>query len=215
MSSPKSHNAASRIITATMSFAIGYAVLRYHIVGGVPWKDFPFFILNKGLGLGALILVVMNFAIGPARNLGLPISQSWLDARKALGMSGFLFVLIHALMSFMLFTPAVFGKFFAADGTLTGIAGISMLAGVLGFVVLWGYNLSFQTQLREDEAFISFITSRRFLIWALLLGGVHLFFMGYSGWLNPAGWHGGLPPISLVAFVIFAIGYFLNLFGRE
>ena len=36
-----------------------------------------------------------------------------------------------------------------------------------------------------------------------------------KGWLAPAGWHGGLPPISLVAFAFFAIGYVINLFGRE
>jgi hypothetical protein len=119
------------------------------------------------------------------------------------------------LISFMLFSPAIFGKFFEPDGTLTGVAGISMLAGVLAFVVLWGYNLSFQTYLREDKAFIGFITSRKFLIWALLLGGIHLAFMGYSGWMNPSGWNGGLPPISLVAFVLFVVAYLLNFFGRE
>jgi DMSO/TMAO reductase YedYZ heme-binding membrane subunit len=208
-------NAAGPIIAATLSLAVGYAVLRYHIAGLVPWKDFPFFILNKGLSLGALVLLTFNFALGPAKNVGLPVSDGWLNARKALGMTGFLLVLIHALMSFMLFSPAVYGKLFEANGTLTGVAGISMLAGVLGFVFLWTYNLSFQTHLREDKAFIRFLTSRRVLIWALLLGGVHMLFMGYSGWLDPAGWHGGLPPISLVAFAFFAVGYLLNLFGRE
>lgn len=212
-SSPR--NAGGSIIAVTMLLAIAYAVLRYHVLGGVPWKDFPFFILNKGISLGAMVLVIINFSLGPAKNLGLPVPASWLNARKTLGMSGFLFVLVHALMSFMLFSPAVFSKLFESNGSLTGMAGISMLAGVLSFVVLWGYNLSFQTNLREDKAFIRFITSRKFLIYALTLGGIHLFFMGYSGWLNPSGWHGGLPPISLVAFVLFAIGYLLNLFGRE
>jgi hypothetical protein len=215
MNDSTERSAAGALISSTISLAIGYAVLRYHIVGDVPWKDLPFFILNQGLGLGAFLLITLNFALGPARDLGLPISQAWLNASKALGMSGFLFALVHVLMSFMLFSPAVFGKFFAADGTLTGVAGVSMLAGVLGFVVLWGYNLSFQTQLREDKAFINFITSRRFLIWALLLGGIHLLFMGYSGWLNPAAWQGGLPPISLVGFSFFLVGYLLNLFGRS
>lgn len=208
-------NSATSIIAVTMSFAIGYAILRYHIVGDVPWKDLPFLILNKGLSFGGFILITINFALGPAKNLGLAVSPAWLDARKAIGMSGFLVILVHALMSFMLFSPAVFGKFFEADGTLTGVAGISMLAGVLGFVVLWGYSVSFQTFLREDKQFIGFITSRKFLIWALLLGGLHVFFMGYSGWLKPAGWNGGLPPISLVAFLFFIGGYLLNLFGRK
>lgn len=215
MNDSNNQNAAVPIIVITMSLAIGYAILRYHILGEVLWKDLPLFILNKGLCLGAFILITLNFALGPAKNLGLPVPPSWLSARKALGMSGFLFVLVHALISFMLFSPATFGKFFEQDGTLSGAAGISMLAGVLGFVVLWGYNLSFQTHLREDKVFIGFITSRRFLLWALLLGGIHLIFMGYSGWIDPARWNGGLPPISLVAFTFFVVGYLFNLFGRE
>ena len=90
-----------------------------------------------------------------------------------------------------------------------------MLGGVTAFVVLWGYNMTFQTFLREDKAFVQFITSRKFMLFAMLLGAAHLFFMGYEGWLSPAGWHGGLPPISLVAFAFFATGYVINLFGRE
>jgi hypothetical protein len=85
----------------------------------------------------------------------------------------------------------------------------------MAFVVLWAYNMTFQTFLREDKAFVQFITSRKFMLFALLLGAVHLFFMGYQGWLSPAGWHGGLPPISLVAFSFFVGGYAINLFGRE
>ena len=208
-------NSAGPIISLVLIFGLAYAVLRYHIVGPVPWKDFPFFILNKGISLSAFILLTCNFGFGPLSNLGVRVPESWLNARKALGMTGFLLVLIHALMSFLLFTPAVYGKFFEPDGTLTLLAGVSMLGGVLAFVVLWGYNLSFQTFLREDRAYIRFITSRKFMLLALLLGAAHLFFMGYSGWLKPAGWHGGLPPISLVAFVFFAIGYVINLLGRE
>ena len=130
-------------------------------------------------------------------------------------MTGFLLVLIHALISFMLFTSDIYAKFFEPDGTLTLLAGLSMLGGVLAFVVLWAYNLSFQTHLREDQAFIAFITSRRFLLFALIFGGAHLFFMGYEGWLKPAGWHGGMPPISLVAFAFFTVAYIANLLGRE
>ena len=208
-------NAAASLITGILLLAISYAVLRYHVAGPVPWKDFPFFILNKGFSLAAFVLIACNFGFGPLRNLGVPVPDSWLAARKAVGMTGFLLVLIHALMSFLLFKPAVYGNFFAADGTLTLLAGLSMLAGVLAFVVLWAYNLSFQTFLREDKVFISFITSRRFLLVAFILGGAHLFFMGYEGWMEPGGWHGGLPPISLVAFAVFAIAYIVNMLGRE
>lgn len=211
----KDKNAAASLITGVLILAVSYAVLRYHVAGPVPWKDFPFFILNKGFSLAAFVLIACNFGCGPLKNLGVPVPDSWLAARKAVGMTGFLLVLIHALMSFLLFKPAVYANFFAADGTLTLLAGLSMLAGVLAFVVLWAYNLSFQTFLREDKVFISFITSRRFLLVAFILGGAHLLFMGYEGWMKPHGWHGGLPPISLVAFAVFAMAYVVNLFGRE
>ena len=211
----ESGNSAGRIITIVLLFSIGYAILRYHVVGPVPWKDFPFFILNKGISLAAFILLTCNFGFGPLNNLSVKLPAGWLNARKALGMTGFLLVLIHVLMSFMLFSPSVYAKFFEANGTLTLLAGLSMLGGVLAFVVLWAYNLSFQTHLREDKAFIQFITSRTFLLWALLLGGVHLVFMGYQGWLNPSGWHGGIPPVSLVAITIGVVGYIANLLGRK
>jgi hypothetical protein len=208
-------SAAGRIIAAVTALCIGYAVVRYHLVGPVPWKDFPFFILNKGLSLAGFVLITLNFSLGPLNNLTGSVPGSWLTARRALGMTGFLIVLVHALMSFMLFSPEVYGQFFEPDGTLTLLAGLSMLGGIGGFVVLWAYNLSFQTHMREDKAFIGFITSRRFLVWALLLGGAHVFFMGFQGWMNPSGWHGGIPPVSLVAFTVFVMGYGLNLVGRK
>lgn len=204
-----------RVIAGTVLFAVGYAILRYHIAGDVPWNEFSLFILNKGLCLAGFILLGFNFALGPAKNVGLPVPLTWLSARKAFGMTGFLLILIHALISFMLFSSPYYGKFFGTDGTLTGTASLSMLTGILGFVFLWAYNLSFQTKLSEDKAFIALMTSRRVLIWALSLGGLHLAFMGYSGWLKPGDWHGGLPPISLVAFAFFVVGYLLNLLGRE
>jgi hypothetical protein len=210
-----SKNSAALLIFWVIAFSIGYSVLRYHIAGPVPWKDFPFFILNKGICLGAFVLLTLNFSVGPARNIGISVPVGWLNARKAMGMTGFLLVLIHVLMSLILFSPAVYGKFFDENVTLTLLAGLSMFTGVVAFVVLWGYNLSFQTHLREDKAFIQFITSRKFMLFALTLGALHLFFMGYSGWLKPSDWHGGLPPISLVAFACFVVGYAINILGRK
>ena len=211
----KPRNASRPIIGWTLVLSLAYAVLRYNIAGPVPWKDFPFFILNKGLSLAAFILLTFNFSLGPLKHLDVKVPMSWLNARKALGMTGFLLVLIHALISFLLFNSSVFAKFFEDNGTPTLFAGLSMLGGILAFVVLWAYNLSFQTHLREDKVFIRFITSREFLLFAMLFSAAHLFFMGYKGWFNPSAWHGGLPPISLIAFTFFIVGYVLNYLGRD
>ena len=215
MESTQHKNHAGKIIAITSMLSFSYAIIRYHILGPVPWNDFPFYIFNKGISLAAFILLTLNFSIGPLKNIGVNVSEGWLNSRQVLGMAGFLFVLIHALMSFMIFKPEIFGKFFEENGSLTLFAGLSMLGGILSFVVLWAYNLAFKTTLKEDQKFIQFITSRKFLLTAMLLSLVHIFFMGINGWRNPSVWNGGLPPISLVAFSFFVIGYIINLFGRK
>ena len=78
MNETRVKNVGGTIISITIVLSIGYAILRYHIAGDVPWKDFSLFILNKGLCLGAFILITLNFALGPANNLGVPVPESWL-----------------------------------------------------------------------------------------------------------------------------------------
>ena len=131
--SPHLKNSAGSIIAITCLLSIGYAILRYHIVGPVPWKDLPFFTVNKGIALSAFILLTFNFSFGPLSNLGIKLPDGYLNARRAIGMTGFLMVLIHALMSLMIFNQDVYGKFFYQNGTLTLIAGLSMLGGHLSF----------------------------------------------------------------------------------
>ena len=53
-------NAAAKLIFGVLAVAVAYAVLRYHIAGPVPWKDLPFYILNKGLSLAAFVLIASS-----------------------------------------------------------------------------------------------------------------------------------------------------------
>ena len=118
----KSHhtrNSAGRIILFTCLLSLGYAILRYHILGPTPWKDLSLFTLNKGIALSAFIILTFSFSFGPLNNLGINVPPGFLNARKALGMSGFLLAFIHVLMSFVLLNPATYSKFFLQDGTLT------------------------------------------------------------------------------------------------
>jgi len=211
----KAYNPAWTIIFWTFVLSMGYAIFRYHIVGPVPWKDLPFFILNKGNALSAFVILSINFSIGPLKNLGLLIPNSWLRSRRILGIMGFLQSFVHVIMSFVLLKPEIYTKFFEADGSLTLFTGLNLIGGITAFIFLWIYNISFNLELRKDKDLIRFITSRRVLLLAMFMAGAHLFFMGIEGWMNPAGWHGGLPPISLVAFTFFIIGFTINLIGRE
>jgi len=203
------------IIIITTVLSIGYAVLRYHIFGEVPWKDLPLYVLNKGISLSSLILLSFNFSLGPLKNVGIKIPENWLNARKSMGIAGFLFAFIHIFMSISILNPKYYSVFFMADGTLSIEGGLSLLGGILSFVFLWVYNTSFSSRLKEDKRIIAIITSRRFLIYAFFFTGVHLFFMGYKGWGDSSGWQGGLPPVSLISFTIFSLGFLINLIGRK
>ncbi len=210
----KLKNPAWIIIFWTFTLSLSYAILRYPIAGPVPWKDLPFYVLNKGNALSAFILLSINFSLGPLKKLGISIPDAWLRSRKILGIMGFLQVFVHLIMSFILLRPSVYAKFFEADGTLTLFTGLNLIGGITAFIFIWIYNISFNMELRKDKDLISFITSRNVTLYAIFMAGVHLFFMGFEGWLKPEGWHGGMPPISLIAFAFFVVGFVINLLGR-
>jgi len=206
---------ARPVIFSILIFSYVYAIVRYHIAGPVPWKDIVFFVSNKAISMGALIILTLNFSLKPLSNLGFKISDQWLNSRKYLGFVGFVLAITHVFMSVMLFKPEVYSKFFEENSTVTFYAGISMLGGVLGFTLLWIYNKSFDLAIKKDNKLVGLITSKQMLLVILFTTGIHLFFMGFEGWLKPAGWHGGMPPISLVSFVVLVLGVAFNLRGRS
>ncbi len=203
------------IIYFTLIFSFIYAISRYHIAGDVPWKDLPFYVSNKAFAMASLVILSINFSLSPIRKLGIRISDNWLESKRMLGFVGFIIAMVHVFMSLLLFKPSVYSKFFGADSTMTFMAGLSMLGGVLSFVLLWMYNVSFNANFRNEKTFLKIITSRSLILVALFFVGLHLFTMGLEGWLNPTAWQGGLPPISLVSFTILLVGFIVNIFGRK
>ena len=208
-------NLSLSVIIIVFLLSVAYTILRYHIVGNTPWSQFPVYILNKGLALTGFILLGINFTLGPLNNIGNGIGEKWLSIRPSLGVSSFLLIFTHLLLSLVLLNPVNYQKFFLENGSFTTFAGLSLLSGVIAFIILWIYTISFQTFLREDKAFIKFITSRKVILMAMVFTAAHIFFMGYQGWLTPHNWPGGLPPITLISFVIFIITYIINLIGRK
>lgn len=206
---------ARNIIIITTFLSVGYAVLRYNIFGGVPWKDLPLFILNKGVSLASLILLTFNFSLSPLKNLGISISDKLLSARKSLGVTGFAFAFMHLIMSISILNPVYYLVFFIEEGSLTLRGGLCLLGGVLSFILLWVYYKSFKQMVKKDNKINAMITSKTSILYILFFLGIHLFFLGYTGWTTVELWPGGLPPISLISFLIFLIGFLINVFGRK
>lgn len=212
---PKKWELADRLIVLATIVSIGYAVLRYNIAGEVPWKDVPIYVLNKGISLASFFLLVLSFSIGPLKNLGAPISDKFLGARKSLGLAGLMLVFVHFVLSITILNPLYYDVFFEENGTLALQGGLSLFGGVMGLVLLWIYNFTFKENFIKASPIIKTLTSKKIISIIFLFVGVHLFFMGYSGWTTLHKWQAGLPPISLLAFAIFCIGFFLNIIGRR
>lgn len=49
-----------RWFLAVFGVALAYAIVRYHLAGDVPWRQFPLFILNKAISLAAVGFVACS-----------------------------------------------------------------------------------------------------------------------------------------------------------
>jgi hypothetical protein len=202
---------ARRIIIITIVFAAIYATLRYHVFKGVEWSHFPLFIMNKILAFSGFILLVASFALEPAyRKQG----AAWFVTRKFIGRTGMVLIIIHILVSFLLFRPEIYDNFFRADGTLNAIGEWSMLMGALGITAYLVMHNSFSKP-EEGNGFQQMVMSPAFGITALTLSALHVAIIGFEGWLTPLDWPGGMPSITLVSVMAFVIGIIVFLAGQK
>ena len=187
---------------AVFGLSLAYAVIRYHVAGDVEWRHFPLFILNKVTSLAAVIFVACSYLIGKVFR--------WHDHDKALrlvvikfcGLMGFFLAAIHAFFSLCLFSPAYYGKYFDEVGRLNFQGEMAMSVCVLALFLLLGPAVTTLPMMPKAIGGVRWKRNQRLGYVALALVVVHLVFLGIKGWLAPGDWHGGIPPISLVAVVV-------------
>ena len=154
-----------------------YTIVRYHIFGPVLWQDLPVFTFNKILIFSALIL----WTLKGYKSFEIIEKPNVLNLIK-------IFVALHILLSSIVIKPYYLKSFFTDNGlSLSG--NLSILSGVMAATVFFGGKLLHLSQ------------SMRFI---LLTGfiALHLIFMGAPSWLQPETWHGGMPPITLISFLL-------------
>ena len=108
-------------------------------------------------------------------------------------------------MALLLFTPDYYPKMFEAEGRLNLTGELSLAFGVIS---LWFLTITAITSvpfIYEAVGVDRWKRGQRMGYICLALAGGHVFVMGIAGWLKPAGWHGYLPPISLLAFILVMI----------
>ncbi len=183
-------------------FSLAYAVVRYHFAGEVPWRHFPLFILNKATSLAAVIFVSSSYLIGKIIRWHNRDKALRLVVIKFCGLMGFFLAAVHAFFSLCLLSPAYYGKYFDNGGRLNLQGEIAMTVGVLGLFFLLSPAVTTLPMMPKAIGGWRWKRTQRAGYVALALVVVHLVVLGVAGWLAPASWHGGIPPVSLVAVVV-------------
>lgn len=169
-----------------------YAIIRYIVFGHVSTNNLPIYVLNKSLSMTAVFCLMMA---------GICYAKKEINKVKFWGSTSLQSAYVHILLSLAILSKDYYPKFFAIEKmNLTGE--ITILFGVLAAYCYWLLR-----QIRSDGA-------HRFLqIFSCVFITLHLVAMGFSGWLKVSGWYGGLPPISLLSFVLTIIS--LVLFSKK
>lgn len=189
----------------------------YNVHKGYDWFHLPLQVTNKAICWTALtgfalsqvpgILARMSNTIhGNSLHTKAKWLRNFLKLRKQLGLLSLWFLLVHVIMSLLLFSPAYYGKFFispkAAATKMNSIGENSMLFAVLGtaFYVIMGLCSlpSIGVQMTNKQWQLVYGP----LAWvALAFGTIHVLIMGVKGWNDQHKWPGNLPPITLTSTV--------------
>ena len=202
---------SSRIIICVLILTAFYATLRYHVFKEVPWSHFPLFIMNKAISFSGFTLLIISISAG---FLFRKKAGTWRAAQKFLGRTGYVLIILHVLMSLLLFRPEVYDKFFTVEGNLNAVGEWSMMLGCLGIIALIMIHNSYQNS--EKDNYIQKISrSGGFMLFMLSVSALHIGILGYEGWLTPREWPGGLPSFTLISVLFFLIGSLLYLFRKR
>jgi len=171
------------LILGSLGISILYAYLRYVSFGKFAAEYMFWFVLNKGLILAAIGLVP---ALIIRTDLFLKISVNLLIAS-------------HILISLYLFKPTIYPKLFDQYLAFNQVG-----MYVVGFGVLAA--LFFANTLVRPFIELSRPWNQLLLLSSAL---VHNMVIGFSGWLSPAKWNAGMPPITLISSLLMLVSMLL------
>ncbi len=163
-------------------FTLAYAVIRYAGFGHVALIHLPVYIMNKAICMTGVEAMFMA-ALGLMRSERDTV-RFWLKVCAQL-------VFVHVFLSLGILSKGYYVNFFDGDKmSLTGE--LVLLTGALAVLCFW--------RLRAAETKPSDL--RKLTILACALVSAHLFAMGYNDTLQVEKWNGGLPPMSMLSFLL-------------
>jgi hypothetical protein len=190
--------------TSILVLSLIYAIVRYHLFKGLEWVHFPLYTLNKVLSFGGLTMLVA------AVFFRLRTNSKPDDRSDTLMFSGIVCVLLHVAISLILISPNVYEGLYRSEGMFNWLGQLSMFFGVLGLLFMVLFRI-LPVLLNDETRHRSLEKIMKSLPPGFLFFGLHVFFLGFKGWFTPVEWPGGMPPISLLSFLMAAAGLIVAL----
>lgn len=198
--------ACTALPSALLLVTAAYATTRYVVFG--PWSigHMPLYVVNKAFAWTAIVLLALAMGLGPAARLW-PSLGDHLWRRRWWGLVGFALATTHIVMSLAILNYGYYRLMFRQAFEFTALAELAMLAGTLAWLALLAPVVASLPGVRAAMSARYWQALQGVGILALALAGLHLAY-GVPGWLTPALWHGGLPPITLwsASAVLVALG---------
>jgi len=195
----KKHTVVSIIILLVI---FTYAIVRYHIVRGVSWDNFPLYISNKAISLSSLVFISISYMLGSLARFIPGSFVKALPSRKFFGLLGFGLGAIHALISAIIISPAYYARFYAQNGKLTLNGEMILAFGVLAFFTFLIVAITSLPSVAEKLDNKEWLAMQRLGYLGLILLLLHVFILGRAGWFRPDAWQAGMMPISLAAAIV-------------
>lgn len=205
-----------RVVLSVFVVAVSYlyGIVRYNIFDGVSWSYLPLFITNKAISFSAIVFIALSCSLGAMGRLWPGVLSPALNHRKYFGLLGFFLAVVHSIISVLIFKPEYYDKFFTSNGQLSFSSELSMFFGVFAFSVFALMAIVSLPGIAGSINRRTWIRIQKYGPWGLLLTLLHLVMMGYTSWLDPASWPGGLLPISLTAAVVVGLAITLKVFSK-
>lgn len=193
-------------------FALAYAIVRYNIARDVPYDQLPLYIGNKAMAMGTVIIIGLSFALGPLAHFWPGTFTRFTPLKKSYGLIGFAVAAVHAIMSLILLSPAYYSRLYLASGKLTANGELTMLLGILAFVVFATVAATSLPGVASTMQPDQWKRMMRLGYLAYFLVLLHVGIMGWGGWWRASSWQWGLASISLVSCFVIVVVMCLRLF---
>ncbi|OGF46241.1 MAG: hypothetical protein A2231_09725 [Candidatus Firestonebacteria bacterium RIFOXYA2_FULL_40_8] len=164
---------------------------------GQPFSDIFLTITNKSIALTSFSMMSFAVLIGSFVNIWPEKWKERVHYIKSFGILGIVLVVVHILISVMMFSAAYYPEYFTPENKMTAVFGLSLLFGIISFVcfsvvsfnILYGKFKSPETVRKVNYVFYVFLL-------------IHIFALKYDKLFKSNSVVNGIPSGSMAAFSI-------------